>query len=145
MITAKLLRIALLISVVAVIAPLAHAKPGDAPSGGTAAPPPAPSFDGWTVKADGVASPESIVPIAKRLGAKISALRNVIYEVGWKRIQINVLLVADGADADAAVASLTKMKPAWSIVRKGTTLYEFVGKNDAIDAMKKASEQLSAR
>jgi hypothetical protein len=123
--------------IIAVVGVTASAHGADLPA--------APAFDGWTVKSDNVVPAKDIAPIAKRLGANITALRNTVYDVAGKRIQINVIVVADASDGDKVVASLTQMKPAWSVLRRGTTIYEFVGQNDAIDLMKKAREQLASR
>ena len=105
--------------------------------------PAAPAFDGWVVKSDTVVSAEKTAGIAKKLGGKISALRNVIYDVGGKKVQVNVLVASDAAEGDKLVASLSKEKASWSVARKGNVVYELVGKNDVLDEMKKAHDTLA--
>jgi hypothetical protein len=134
-------------------APAAPATaPAAAPAPAAAAPatapadalPAAPTFDGWTIKSDKVASKKEADKIAAKLGGKITALRNTVYDVSGKKVQINVIVASDDAAADKIFASLTKKKAEWSCARKGNVLYEFVGKNDAMDEMKKAHAQLSS-
>jgi hypothetical protein len=107
------------------------------------APPAAPTFDGWTVKTDDVIPAAKVAEISKKLGGKLTALRNTVYDVKGEKIQINVMAAADAAEADKLVAALTRNKAAWSVARKGTTIYEFVGGPKANDAIKKASATLS--
>jgi hypothetical protein len=107
------------------------------------APPAAPTFEGWTVKSDDVIPQAKVAEIAKKLGGKISALRNTVYDVKGEKVQVNVMAAADAAEADKLIVSLTKNKAAWSCVRKGTTIYEFVGGPKATDVIKKASATLS--
>ncbi len=109
------------------------------------APPPAPTFEGWTVKSDDVVAAAKTEQIAKKLGGKITALRNTVYDVKGEKIQVNVMTTPDAAEGDKLVAAITKNKAPWSCVRKGTTIYEFVGANSAVDAMKKASTTLSGK
>ena len=106
-------------------------------------PPAAPTFEGWTVKSDEVISASKTAQISKKLGAKVTALRNTIYTVKGKKVQVNVMVAASDAEADKLVASLSKSKAPWSSVRKGITVYEFVGDNKASEEMKKASASLS--
>jgi hypothetical protein len=107
------------------------------------APPAAPTFDGWTVKSDDVIPAAKVAEIAKKLGGKLISLRNTVYDVKGEKVQVNVMAAADAGEADKLVASLTKNKAAWSVVRKGTTIYEFVGGPKANDVIKKASATLS--
>jgi hypothetical protein len=107
------------------------------------APPPAPTIEGWTVKSDNVIPAAKTAEIAKKLGGKLTALRNTVYDVKGEKVQVNVMVAADAAEADKLVAAITKNKAPWSCVKKGTTVYELVGSNKAADAMKKASATLS--
>ncbi len=65
--------------------------------------------------------------------------------MGGKSIQVNVIVAPDAGEADTLFHSLTKGKAAWAVARKGTVLYEFVGKNDTIDLIKKAHDKLTAQ
>ncbi len=106
--------------------------------------PAAPTFDGWVVKKDTVVPRKKVTPIETKLGGKIKSLRNTEYEVNGKKLQVNVLVAADATAGDALRQGLTKGKAEWAVVRKGDVLYEFVGKNDSIDDMKKAAATLAA-
>jgi hypothetical protein len=119
----------------AAVAVPAHADKAD---------PAAPTFDGWVVKSDTIVPRDRVAPIEAKLGGKIKSLRNTEYEVNSKKVQINVLVAADAAAGDAIRAALTTGKAQWAVVRKGEVLYEFVGKNDATEEMKKAAAALAA-
>lgn len=94
--------------------------------------PAAPSMPGdWKLISDLTFPAAQIEPIAEKLGGEIAALRNTVYEVNGKRVQLNTLLAADAANADAIMRSLRGMKPEEFLLRKGLILYEFVGKNEA--------------
>lgn len=106
------------------------------------APPAAAAFDGWTIKSDTVVPRKQITGIESKLGGKIKALRNVTYEVNGKKVQVNVIVPADATEADKLYGSLTKGKPEWAVARTPGAIYEFVGKNDAMEDMKKARATL---
>jgi multidrug efflux pump subunit AcrA (membrane-fusion protein) len=108
-------------------------------------PPPAPAFDGWVVKTDVVVPSGKRTEVESRLEGKIKALRNVVYEVQGKKVQINVIVAQDTNEADKIFRILANKKPAWAYVRKGDVLYEFVGQNESMPDIQKAHDQLSAR
>jgi hypothetical protein len=134
------------------VALLACKKKDDAPAPAASAPaepvaetpPPAPAFPGWVIKTDVAVSQEKIGDVESRLGGKIKALRNVVYEVNGRTVQVNVIVPRDATEADKLYGALTKMKPAWAVVRKGNVVYEFVGRNESMDDMKKAHDTLAA-
>ena len=103
----------------------------------------APALDGWTVKSDVLESAKKTSPVEKKLGGKIKALRNTVYDVSGKKVQINTMQGADAAEADKLFAALSKTKPAWAVVRKGDVVYELVGKNSAMAEMKAAHDKLA--
>jgi hypothetical protein len=106
-------------------------------------PPPAPTFDGWVVKSDSVVPRASIDKIEAKLGGKIAALRNVVYEVNARKVQINVIVPRDAGEADKVYNALVAMKPSWSVVRKIDVLYELVGPNEAMADMQRARDKLA--
>jgi hypothetical protein len=136
------------------VALLACKKKDDAPAPAASAsaepvasaetPPPGPAFPGWVIKTDVAVSREEIGDVESRLGGKIKALRNVVYEVNSRTVQVNVIVPRDATEADKLYGALTKMKPAWAVVRKGDVVYEFVGRNESMDDMKKAHDTLAA-
>jgi len=99
--------------------------------------PPAPSMpEGWRATSDESFSAIDIRPIAGRLGGEIAALRNTVYDVEGKRVQLNLIVAADEASAEAIVEALHGMKPADFVLRQGLRIYEFVGKDEAIPEMR---------
>ena len=123
-------------------APSACSKSSSAPAKASAEAA-APAFDGWIVKTDAAVPREKIGEVEARLEGKIKSLRNVVYEVNGKKIQVNVIVPRDPMEADNIYRVLTNMKPAWATVRKGDVVYEFVGQNEAMDDIKKAHDKLA--
>ena len=62
----------------------------------------------------------------------MEALRNTIYDVNGKRVQLNILVATDESNADKIMASIRKMKSDIALLRNGVVIYEFVGKNDVL-------------
>jgi hypothetical protein len=98
----------------------------------------------WKVTSDMSFPPGQIEPIAERLGGEIAALRNTVYEVNGKRVQLNTIVARDAASADQIMSSLREMKPDDFLLRKGLTLYEFVGKNEAQPEMRAGKAHIQA-
>jgi hypothetical protein len=106
--------------------------------------PPAPDMpSGWEVVSDASFAPEDIQPVAKKLGADVSALRNTVYEVDGKRIQLNLIVAPDDENASRILEALRGLKPEEFLLRKGLTVYEFVGKNEAIPEMRAGRAHLA--
>ena len=98
--------------------------------------PPAPTMPaGWSVTSDANIPAAQLPRIAETLGGNIVALRNTVYDVKGKRIQLNILVAADAANADAIMTSFKDIKPDEFLLRKDLIIYEFVGKDDAIPDM----------
>lgn len=110
----------------------------------TETPPAAPSFDGWTIKTDTVVQRDKIGEVEYRLEGKIKALRNTVYEVHGKKVQLNVIVPQDAQEADKLFRILANKKPAWAYVRKGGLIYEFVGQNESMEDIQAAQGKLSA-
>ena len=107
-------------------------------------PPPAPAFEGWTVKTDVVIPRDQIFEPEARLEGKIKSLRNTVYEVNGKKVQVNVVVPQDSSEADKIFRILANKKPPWAYVRKGDVLYEFVGQNESMPDIQKAHDKLAA-
>ena len=108
-----------------------------------AEPPPTPAMpDGWTVTADVNHTPQDFAPVARNLGGRLSALRNTDFAVNGKAVRVNTIVAATPADADRVMEALRAIKPAEFFVRDGLTIYEFVGKNDAIPEMQAGRRHL---
>ena len=94
--------------------------------------PPAPGMPGgWEVTADKAITPDAIEPVSRKLGAPIAALRNTVYKVNGKRVQLNTIVAPDNQSARAIVSRLEAMKSARFTLRKELVIYEFVGEDDA--------------
>ena len=90
----------------------------------------------WTVVQDVNFAAADIKPVAARLGAKVSALRNTTYDVGGQPLKLNTIVAATPADAEAIMAALGQMKPDEFFVRRGLLIYEFVGADVVIPEMR---------
>jgi hypothetical protein len=101
-------------------------------SASAGAPPTPPMPPHWKVTSDIDFSAADIEPVAKRLGGKVSALRNTTYDVGGKQVKLNTIVAATEADADAIMEALKGMKSEEAFVRRGLIIYEFVGANDVL-------------
>lgn len=99
---------------------------------------------GWNVVSDQVFEPADIKPVGDRLGAQVVALRNTDYEVDGKPVRLNTIVAATEADADAIMTNLRAMKPDDFLLRRELTLYEFVGANDVIPAMRAGKSHLQS-
>ena len=89
----------------------------------------------WRVISDISFAAADIRPVAAKLGAEISALRNTTYDVDGRRVKLNTIVAATTADANVIVRALGKMKPEEWFLRRELVIYEFVGPNDAIPEM----------
>jgi hypothetical protein len=99
----------------------------------SAAAPPTPSMPShWKVTSDIDFAAADIEPVARRLGGKISALRNTTYDVGGKQVKLNTIVAATDADADSIMEALQAMKSEEAFVRRGRIIYEFVGTNEVL-------------
>jgi hypothetical protein len=100
---------------------------------------------GWRVVSDEAIPAADITPVARKLGGEITALRNTVYDVGGKRVQLNLIVAADKANAESIRDALVALKPAEFVLRQGSTLFEFVGADDAIPAMRAGRAHLEGR
>ena len=74
----------------------------------------------------------------------MSALRNTTYEVGGDTVKLNTIVAESPADLEEIYKSLLGMKPKEFLVRGKGLVYEFVGPNEAMDAMRQARDKLAA-
>ena len=98
----------------------------------------------WTVISDLTFSAADIEPVAERLGGAIAALRNTMYDVEGKRVQLNTILATDKENADKILDSLRKMKSEVGLFRQGLTIYEFVGPNNVLPEIRAGKAHLEA-
>jgi hypothetical protein len=108
--------------------------------------PPAPEMPaGWNVVSDFDAPAEQTKTIGRNLGVNLTSLRNTVYEVRGKRVQVNVLIVADAEAADRLMAKLRTMKGEEALLRKALVVYEFVGPNDVLPMIAEGREHLDSQ
>ena len=108
--------------------------------------PPAPEMPAdWKVVSDFDVPAEQTKAIGRNLGVNLSSLRNTIYDVRGKRVQVNVLIVADAETADRLMAKLRTMKGEEGLLRKGLVVYEFVGPNDVLPMIAEGRKHLDSQ
>ena len=108
--------------------------------------PPAPEMPAeWKVVSDFDVPAEQAKPIARNLGVKLSSLRNTLYDVNGKSVQLNVIITPDQANADKLMTKLRTMKGEVALLRKGLTVYEFVGKNDVLPLIAEGRKHLESK
>ena len=99
----------------------------------------------WQVVSDFDVPPEQTEAIGRKLGVNLTSLRNTIYDVRGKRVQVNVLIVADADTADRLMVGLRTMKSEEGLLRKGLVIYEFVGTNDVLPMIAEGRKHLDSQ
>ena len=95
--------------------------------------PPAPEMPaGWSVVSDFDVPVEQTRAIEEKLGVDLISVRNTLYDVDGQSVQLNVMVAGDAGEADALMAELRSMKGEVALLRKGLTIYEFVGPNEVL-------------
>jgi hypothetical protein len=105
--------------------------------------PEAPVLQGFTMKADLAVPAARIREIEGKLGGRIAALRNTVYEVSGRTVQLNTIVAADPADAEKLFTALSAVKPAYALVQKGAIVYELVGPDEATEDIRRARAALA--
>ncbi len=106
---------------------------------------PAPNMPShWKVTSDALVQAKQVKALSEKLGADLRSVRNVVYDVGGKRVQINVLVTPDAANADKLMKKLKSMKSEDSLLRKDLIVYEFVGQNDVLPIIAEGRKHLTA-
>lgn len=99
----------------------------------------------WVVQSDLEVPANQVQSIGAKLGAQLSSIRNTVYDVTSKRVQLNVIVAADKKNADQLMARLRSMKPEEALLQKGVVVYEFVGQNDVLGRIAEGRTHLHAR
>ena len=108
--------------------------------------PPAPEMPAnWKLVSDFDVPAEQTKAIGRNLGVNLTSLRNTVYDVRGKRVQVNVLIVADAETADRLMAKLRTMKGEEALLRKGLVVYEFVGPNDVLPMIAEGRKHLDSQ
>ena len=82
--------------------------------------------------------------MGNKLGANIDSVRNTVYDVNGKRVQINVIVVPDSENAEKLMATLRSIKSEQALLQKGLVVYEFVGQNDALSVIEEGRRHLAS-
>jgi hypothetical protein len=99
----------------------------------------------WIVISDFQVPAEQVQSMSSKLGTELSSVRNTVYDVNGKRVQINVIATPDNSSAEKLMATLRPIKTQETLLRKGLIVYEFVGQNDVLPLIAEGREQLDSR
>jgi len=116
---------------------------GKAP-GGEAPPTPEMPAD-WKVVSDSQVPVGQVKPMSNQLGVELSSVRNTVYDVKGKRVQLNVIVTPDAGSAEKLMAKLMSMKSAEGLLRKDLIVYEFVGENDVLPEIAEGRRHLDSK
>ncbi len=86
----------------------------------------------WKVVSDFQVPAEQVKAMSATLGADLTGVRNTVYDVNGKRVQINVIVTTDPWNAEKLMTKLRSMKAEEAFLQKGLIVYEFVGQNDIL-------------
>ena len=75
----------------------------------------------------------------------LSSVRNTVYDVDGKRVQINIIVTPDAGNAEKLKTKLRSMKAEQALLRKNLTIYEFVGHNDVLPLIAEGRKHLDSR
>jgi hypothetical protein len=89
----------------------------------------------WEVAFDFQVPVEQVKAMSEKLGADLTSVRNTAYDVNGKRVQVNAIITPDSGSAEKLMTALRSMKTEEALLRKGLTIYEFVGQNDVLPAI----------
>jgi hypothetical protein len=99
----------------------------------------------WKVISDYHVPVEQVKTMSSKLGVNLSSVRNSVYEVNGKRLQINVIATPDPGITEKLMTKLKSMKSEEALVRKGLIVYEFVGKNDVLPLIAEGRQHLVSK
>lgn len=98
----------------------------------------------WKVISNFQVPVEQVKAMSAKLGAELSGVRNTIYDVNGKRVQINVIVTPDSGNAEKLMTKLRAMKAEEALIRKGLIVYEFVGQNDVLPVIAEGRKYLDS-
>ena len=96
----------------------------------------------WRVMTDFQVPADQVKTMSNRLGANLVGVRNTVYDVDGKRVQINTIVTLDAENAEKLIIKLRTMKAEETLLQKGLTIYEFVGQNDALSWIAEGRQHL---
>lgn len=108
--------------------------------------PPVPEMPAhWIVISDFQVPAQQVKSMSRKLGAELSGVRNTVFNVNGKRVQINVIVSPDHGNAEKLMAKLRSMKSDQALLRKELIVYEFVGQNDVLPLIAEGRKHLDSR
>lgn len=108
--------------------------------------PPAPQMPAhWKVVSDFPVPADQVKAMSGRLGADLSSVRNTIYDVNGKRVQINIIVTPDSGNAEKLMMKLKSMKVEEALLRKELIVYEFAGPNDVLPVIAEGRKYLDSK
>lgn len=99
----------------------------------------------WKVISDYQVPAEKVKTMSSKLGTDLNSVRNTVYDVNGKRVQINVIVTPNPGSAEKLMTKLKSMKTEEALVRKGLIIYEFVGKNDVLPLIAEGRQHLGSK
>ena len=99
----------------------------------------------WKVISDFQVPAEQIKEMSTKLGADLSGVRNIVYDVNGERVQINVIVTPDAVNAEKLMARLRSMKTDQALLQKELTVYEFVGQNDVLPLIAEGRKYIDSK
>jgi len=107
--------------------------------------PPAPEMPAhWKVISDFQVPSAQVDAMSRKLGAELTGVRNSVYDVNGKRVQINVIAASDAGMVEKLMTHLRSIKAEDALLKKGEIVYEFVGQNDAFPSILEGRRHLDA-
>jgi hypothetical protein len=106
----------------------------------------APKMPGhWKVVTDVQVPTDHVSAMSSKLGAHLISVRNTIYDVNGKRVQINTIATKDSENAEKLMIKLRSMKSEEALLRKNLIIYEFVGQNDVLTTIAEGRRHLESK
>jgi hypothetical protein len=99
----------------------------------------------WKVVSDFQLPVSQLTPMSNKLGVDLSSVRNTVYDVKGKRVQLNVIVTPDAGSAEKLMANLMSMKSEEGLLRKDLIVYEFVGGNDVLPEVAEGRRHLDSK
>ena len=98
----------------------------------------------WKVSSDFQVPEGQLKGMIENLGVDLAGVRNTIYDVDGKRVQINVVVAPDADGAEKLMAKLASMKSEDALLQKDLIIYEFVGQNDVLELIAEGRQHLAS-
>lgn len=99
----------------------------------------------WVVVSDFLVPVEQVKSLSSKLGTSLSSVRNTLYDVNGKHVQVNVIVTPDLENAEKLMTKLRSMKAEEALLQKGLIIYEFVGQNDVFPLIVEGRKYLDSK